>query len=74
MAVAKSIVSIWTTTGREKMRFECGARKRRQLAWRLGASDLVTFRGRYYLLVECGIEEPSRRDFESILGIAVAGL
>jgi IS605 OrfB family transposase len=65
----QSEVSIWTVNGRLKIPFRCGERQRRQLASRQGESDLVLFRGNFYLLATCNVEEPTRQDFEGILGV-----
>jgi len=65
----QSEVSIWTLNGRLKIPFQCGERQRRQLASRQGESDLVLFRGNFYLLAVCNVEEPTPQDFEGILGV-----
>jgi putative transposase len=65
----KSEVSIWTVNGRLRIPFQSGERQRRLLASRQGETDLVLFRGNFYLLAVCNVEEPTPQDFEDVLGV-----
>lgn len=65
----KSFVSIWTTSGRQKIPFVCGERQRQLLATRQGESDLILVNGIFYLLAVCNVEEPEPFIPTGVLGI-----
>jgi putative transposase len=65
----QSTVSIWTVSGRLKIPFQAGERQRRLLASRQGESDLVLFRGNFYLFAVCNVEEPEPSNFKDVLGV-----
>ncbi len=54
----KGQVSIWTTVGRIKIPFVCGEHQRGLLETRQGESDLCFFKGKFFLLATCNVEEP----------------
>lgn len=62
-------VSIWTMGGRIKVPFICGDRQRELLKSQQGESDLILFRGDFYLLATCDIADPDPLDVEGVLGI-----
>lgn len=64
-----SEVSIWTTHGRQRIAFVCGDRQRRLLQAQQGESDLVYYRGEFYLFATCEAEEPEPVDFQDVLGV-----
>lgn len=65
----KSLVSIWTVSGRLKIPFVCGNKQRELLKSRQGESDLVYREGEFYLFVGCNIEEAPEDDITGFLGI-----
>lgn len=65
----KSIVSIWTLDGRLKIPFVCGPRQRELLKTQRGESDLILFKGDFYLLATCDVDEPTPKDIEDVLGV-----
>ncbi len=67
--VAKNEVSIWTTQGRMCIPFACGMRQLERLKTRQGESDLVFFRGEFYLSATCNIEEPASLERKGVLGL-----
>lgn len=62
-------LSIWTLDGREKVDYRCGAYQRQLLGHRKGESDLMLVRGVFYLACVCDIEEPTKLDVDTFLGI-----
>lgn len=68
-ALPDSSISIWTLNGRQSIVFICGERQRVLLTNRQGESDLLLYRGDWYLLVTCEVEEPTTRDVDDVLGI-----
>lgn len=62
-------VSIATLTGRLAIPFVCGEKQRELLKSRQGESDLILFRGNFYLSATCNIEEPVPAEGEGVLGI-----
>jgi len=67
--LAKSTVSIWTVEGRLHIPFVCGERQRALLESRQGETDLVTFRGAFFLSATCEVQEPEPIDVEGALGV-----
>jgi putative transposase len=67
--LAKSTVSIWTAEGRLHIPFVCGERQSRLLECRQGETDLLTFRGAYFLSPTCEVQEPEPIDIEGALGV-----
>jgi putative transposase len=65
----KSIVSIWTVTGREKIPFVCGDYHRAMLVNQRGESDLCLIDGNFYLFTTCDIDEPTIDDVDDFLGV-----
>jgi hypothetical protein len=51
-------MSIWTTTGRLHIRYRAGARQGRLLESQQGESDLVFYKGNFYLLATCNVNDP----------------
>ncbi len=54
----ESGVSIWSTSGRQRIPFVCGERTAKLLSNRQGESDLVLTDGKFYLLATVNVEEP----------------
>jgi predicted transposase len=67
--LSRSTVSIWTTAGRLTIPFTCGERQKELLKTQRGESDLILFKGNFYLLATCDIDEPTPKDVERVLGI-----
>lgn len=65
----KQVVSIWTVAGRLKIPYTCGERQKRLLASRIGETDLVYRKGKFYLLAVCEVPEPTPSDVDSVLGV-----
>lgn len=64
-----STVSIWTLEGRIKVPFVGGDKQRELLKRQQGESDLILFRGDFYLLATCNVDDPDPIDVEGALGI-----
>lgn len=62
-------LSLWTTSGRLTIPYQCGARQRALLAYRKGEVDLMYIRGVFYIAVVCDVPEPEEMGIERILGI-----
>jgi IS605 OrfB family transposase len=68
--VAKSQVSLWTTSGRMTLPFVCGDRQRELLAAQQGETDLCCIGGIWFLNATCNVEEPMPSDMSSgVLGV-----
>jgi IS605 OrfB family transposase len=65
----KQVVSIWTLNGRQKIPYICGERQKRLLESRIGETDLVYRKGRFYLLAVCEVPEPTPADVDDVLGV-----
>lgn len=65
----KSTVSIWTLDGRLTIPFVCGPIQRALLNFQRGESDLILYKGDFYLLATCDVDEPTPKDVEGVLGI-----
>lgn len=65
----KQIVSIWTVEGRHKIPYTCGERQKRLLESRIGETDLVYRKGKFYLLAVCEVPEPTPQDVDDVLGV-----
>ena len=61
--------SLWSTTGRLTIAYQCGERQRAVLAYRKGEVDLMYIRGVFYLAVVCDVLEPEEIGIERILGV-----
>ncbi len=64
-----SSVSIWTLTGRERVPFVAGGRQMALLETRVGETDLVYRRGKFYLLATCEVEDPEPFVAEGVIGV-----
>ena len=62
-------VSLWTTHGRLRIPYQCGARQRALLAFRKGEVDLMYMKGAWYLAVVCDVLEPETIGIERVLGV-----
>jgi IS605 OrfB family transposase len=62
-------VSIWTTAGRQSIRFVCGERTAEMLKSRQGESDLVFRGGKWFLLASVNVEEPPPGTPEDWIGV-----
>lgn len=64
-------VSIWTTgeTARENIPFVVGERQMKLLETRVGETDLVYRRGKFYLLATCEVEDPEPFVAEGVIGV-----
>lgn len=67
--MSESTISIWTMDGRLRIPFVCGDRQRELLNSRLGETDLVMFRDKFFLSATCEIEEPELQEVKSALGV-----
>lgn len=67
--VDKSAVSIWTIDGRLHIPFVCGDRQRVLLQSRMGESDLILFRGSFFLSATCEVADPDPIDVQDVLGV-----
>lgn len=67
--VSESVVSLWTTNGREKIAYICGERQRALLAHRKGEVDLMFVRGKFYLAAVCDFDEPALIEATDVLGV-----
>lgn len=65
----RSTVSIWTTQGRLTIPFTCGPLQKALLNSQRGESDLILFKGDFYLLATCDVDEPTPKAIEGILGV-----
>lgn len=65
----KSLVSIWTVNGREKIPFVCGKYHRAMLVNQRGESDLCLIDGNFYLFTTCDIDEPTIDDVDDFIGV-----
>ena len=64
-----STVSIWTVSGRLRIPFKCGELQRALLDTRMGETDLVLFRNKFFLSAVCEVEEPTQRETDGVLGV-----
>ena len=62
-------ISIWTTSGRQRMPFVCGERQLQLLGHRQGQADLIYRDGEWYLHQICEVTESLEFDPTSWLGI-----
>ncbi len=68
-------VSIWTVAGeagtkaRQSIPFVSGKRQMQLLETRVGESDLVYRRGKFYLLAPCEVEDPEPFVAEGVIGV-----
>ena len=62
-------VSIWSTAGRLRVPFVCGARQRTMLAGKKGESDLVFRAGAFYLLATVEVAEQPPRECADVIGV-----
>jgi IS605 OrfB family transposase len=62
-------VSIWSVEGRLNIAYQCGDRQRGLLQSQQGESDLLYYKGEFYLLATCDIPNSEERDVETALGI-----
>ncbi|MBC7910421.1 MAG: IS200/IS605 family element transposase accessory protein TnpB [Pyrinomonadaceae bacterium] len=65
----KQGASIWTVAGRQKIPYTCGERQKRLLESRIGETDLVFRKGKFYLLAVCEVPEPTPGDVDDVLGV-----
>jgi putative transposase len=63
------IVSIWTLSGRIKIKSAMGKRQRELLAFRKGEVDLMLVRGAFYLACVCDIDEANPILTAKVLGV-----
>jgi putative transposase len=68
-ALADSLISIWTLSGRQAIPFVCGERQRRLLDHRRGETDLAFVGGDWYLFATCDVETPDLMVVERALGV-----
>ena len=62
-------VSIWTLSGRLRIPFVGGERQLELLQTRQGESDLVFYKGLFFLSATCEVDEPKPVDVEGALGV-----
>ena len=62
-------VSVWTVSGRIKVKYTCGQHQRAQLATQKGESDLLLTGAEFYLCATCVVEEPAAVQPSDALGV-----
>jgi IS605 OrfB family transposase len=62
-------VSIWSLAGRLKIPFQAGERQRELLQSQKGESDLILYRGAFYLAAGCSIDDPTPTEVKEFLGV-----
>jgi IS605 OrfB family transposase len=62
-------VSIWTINGRARIAYSVTDYHHQLLQYRQGESDLIYYKGGFYLLAVCELPDPDERDVESALGV-----
>lgn len=63
-------VSIWTIEGKRSIiGYVCGEHQDKVLKFRQGESDLLFYKGEFYLLACCEIPEPTQADIDSMIGV-----
>ena len=62
-------VSIWTSGGRLRIPFACGAEQLERLAQRCGQADLVYRDGSFYLHQVCEVEEAAQYEAQGWIGV-----
>lgn len=67
--IANQQVSIWTTTGRQRMSYAAGDPQQLLLASQRGESDLVYRNGEFFLLAVCDVEDPPTDCAEDVMGV-----
>jgi IS605 OrfB family transposase len=67
--LAKSVISIWTLSGRQRISFVCGERQHVLLQTQQGESALALVRGKWYLFATCNIDIPEAGDITGMLGV-----
>ncbi len=65
----KQIISIRAESGRLRIPFAAGARQLELLKLRQGESDLILYKGAFYLAATCNVELPAPADVEEFLGV-----
>lgn len=65
----KGVVSLWTTGGRQTVRFVAGERQVELLQTQRGEADLVYRWGKFYLYQTCEVEEPPLAGVDEYLGV-----
>lgn len=65
----KQRVSIWSVGGRLNIPYQCGERQRELLQSQKGESDLLFYKGEFYLLATCDIPDPTEQETETALGV-----
>jgi len=66
---ADSTVSIWTVRGRQRIPYTCGEHQRELLKTRQGESDLIYYKGQFFLNATCNVEEPPPYNPQGFLGV-----
>ncbi len=69
--ISKQTISIWTLDGRLRLSYHAGDRQKAYLAYRHGESDVVSYKGAFYLLAPCDIPDPNEHDVEGVLGVDI---
>ncbi len=62
-------VSIWTTSGRQKIPFVMGDYQRKLFAFRKGEVDLMRINGKFYLAAVCDFDDPELIKTTDVLGV-----
>jgi len=65
----KNFVSIWTVDGREKISYKTGDLQHYYMQFQQGESDLVFYKGVFYLFATCNIPDPTPKDVEGVIGV-----
>ena len=67
--VDQSYVSIWSLSGRLKIPFQAGNRQKELLLSQQGESDLILYRGNFYLAAGCHVDHPTPTEVKDFLGV-----
>jgi putative transposase len=66
--VKDGYVSIWSLAGRLKIPFQAGERQKELLQSQQGESDLILYRGDFYLAAGCSVDHPTPSEVKEFLG------
>jgi IS605 OrfB family transposase len=69
LSFAQNSVSIWTTSGRQRIPYSAGKCQEQQLRSQRGESDLILHRGKWFLAATCNIDNPPPAAIDDFLGV-----
>ncbi|CAM6006431.1 unnamed protein product [Sphagnum balticum] len=67
--IKEEYVTIWSLQGRLKISFLAGPRQKQLLQSQKGESDLILYRGDFYLAAGCSVDAPTPSDVSEFLGV-----